>query len=61
MNIFLSTWCLVAAGLLFAFPMIYARVRDTTVLDDEAMFVASFLLLLSAWNEMADLGRQFVV
>ncbi|KAH0825795.1 hypothetical protein J3R83DRAFT_8851 [Lanmaoa asiatica] len=37
MNIFLSTWCLMAAGLLFAFPMIYVRVRDTTVLDDEAI------------------------
>ncbi|KAG9307916.1 major facilitator superfamily domain-containing protein [Chiua virens] len=37
MNIFLSTWCLVAAGLLLAFPMIYTRVRDTTVLDDEAI------------------------
>ncbi|KAF8838976.1 MFS general substrate transporter [Paxillus ammoniavirescens] len=37
MNIFISTWCLVAAGLVLSFPMIYLRVRDTTVLDDEAM------------------------
>ncbi|KAF9234668.1 hypothetical protein BU15DRAFT_89902 [Melanogaster broomeanus] len=37
MNIFISTWCLVAVGLVLAFPMIYSRVRDTTVLDDEAM------------------------
>ncbi|KAG6380477.1 major facilitator superfamily domain-containing protein [Boletus reticuloceps] len=37
LNIFLSTWCLVVAGLLFAFPMIYMRVRDTTVLNDEAI------------------------
>jgi hypothetical protein len=40
MNIFLSTWCLVVAGLLFSFPMIYMRIRETTVLDDEFMFVA---------------------
>ncbi|KIJ64848.1 hypothetical protein HYDPIDRAFT_28203 [Hydnomerulius pinastri MD-312] len=37
MNIFLSTWCLVVGGLVIAFPMIYLRVRDTTVLDDEAI------------------------
>jgi len=37
MNIFLSTWCLVVAGLLCCFPMIYMRVHDTTVLDDEAI------------------------
>jgi len=37
LNIFLSTWCLVVAGLLFAFPMIYMRIRDTTVLNDEAI------------------------
>ncbi|KIJ14046.1 hypothetical protein PAXINDRAFT_156287 [Paxillus involutus ATCC 200175] len=37
MNIFISTWCLVAAGLVLSFPMIYLRVRDTTVLDDETI------------------------
>ncbi|KAG2353813.1 hypothetical protein BDR07DRAFT_1431872 [Suillus spraguei] len=37
MNIFLSTWCLVVAGLVFAFPMIYLRIRDTTVLEDEGL------------------------
>ncbi|KAG1730558.1 major facilitator superfamily domain-containing protein [Suillus paluster] len=37
MNIFISTWCLVAAGLVFSFPMIYLRVRDTTVLEDEGL------------------------
>ncbi|EGO03431.1 hypothetical protein SERLA73DRAFT_174907 [Serpula lacrymans var. lacrymans S7.3] len=37
MNIFLSTWCIVAAGLIFAFPMIYLRVRDHTELSDEAL------------------------
>ncbi|OAX30539.1 hypothetical protein K503DRAFT_705130, partial [Rhizopogon vinicolor AM-OR11-026] len=39
MNIFLSTWCLVVAGLVFAFPMIYLRIRDTTVLEDEGLYV----------------------
>lgn len=45
MNIFLSTWCLVVAGLVFAFPMIYLRIRDTTVLEDEGLYVALFLCL----------------
>jgi hypothetical protein len=39
MNIFLSTWCLVVAGLVFSFPMIYLRIRDTTVLEDEGLCV----------------------
>ena len=39
-----STWCLVTAGLLFTFPMIYMQVRDTTTLDDEAMFVLFFIV-----------------
>lgn len=39
MNIFLSTWCLVVAGLVFCFPMIYLRIRDTTVLEDEGLYV----------------------
>ncbi|KAF8838978.1 MFS general substrate transporter [Paxillus ammoniavirescens] len=37
MDIFVSTWCLVAAGLVIAFPMIYLRVRDTTMFGDEAI------------------------
>ncbi|KAF8133206.1 MFS general substrate transporter [Boletus edulis] len=32
-NIFLSTWALTAAGMVFAFPMVYYRVRDHT--EDE--------------------------
>jgi hypothetical protein len=35
-NLFASTWALCGAGLLFALPMIYLRVRDTTELADEA-------------------------
>ncbi|KAH7928792.1 hypothetical protein BV22DRAFT_1004081 [Leucogyrophana mollusca] len=37
MNIFLSTWCLSAAGMLFALPMVYLRVKDRTELQDETM------------------------
>lgn len=37
MNIFLSTWSLLGAGLLFAFPMIYLRVRDHTELEEETL------------------------
>ena len=39
MNIFISTWVLLAAGLVFALPMIYLRVKDTTLLADEKMLV----------------------
>ncbi|KDQ55000.1 hypothetical protein JAAARDRAFT_196364 [Jaapia argillacea MUCL 33604] len=37
MNIFASTWALLVAGLLFALPMIYLRVKEHTVIDDEAL------------------------
>lgn len=30
MNIFLSTWCLLVAGLVFALPMIHLRVKETS-------------------------------
>lgn len=34
MNIFISTWVLLVAGLIFALPMIYMRVTDTTEEDE---------------------------
>jgi MFS family permease len=37
MNMFASTWALSAAGLLFALPMIYLRVKDHTYIEDEAV------------------------
>ncbi|KAG9221485.1 hypothetical protein CCMSSC00406_0009921 [Pleurotus cornucopiae] len=37
MDLFLSTWVLLVAGLLFALPMIYMRVRDHTSIEDEAL------------------------
>jgi len=37
MNIFASTWALLAAGLLFALPMIHLRVKDHTDLEDETI------------------------
>ncbi|KAF5377201.1 hypothetical protein D9615_006472 [Tricholomella constricta] len=37
MNIFLSTWCLLAAGLVFTLPMIHLRVKDTTGIEDEGL------------------------
>jgi len=37
MNMLLSTWVLLAAGLVFAFPMIYSRVKDHTELEDETL------------------------
>ncbi|CAE6438149.1 unnamed protein product [Rhizoctonia solani] len=37
MNIFVSTWALLAAGLVFALPMLHYRVKDHTELADEAI------------------------
>jgi hypothetical protein len=37
MNLFISTWVILVAGLVFAFPMIYARVKDHTELEDETL------------------------
>lgn len=39
MNMLISTWVLLAAGLVFAFPMIYSRVKDHTELQDEILYV----------------------
>ena len=35
MNIFISTWVLLVAGLVFALPMIHMRVKETTDEADE--------------------------
>ena len=37
MNIFISTWVLLVAGLLFALPMLVLRVKNTTDMEDEDM------------------------
>ncbi|KZW00733.1 MFS general substrate transporter [Exidia glandulosa HHB12029] len=37
MNIFLSTWALLVGGLVFALPMLYLRVKNTTDYEDEAL------------------------
>jgi hypothetical protein len=37
MNIFLSTWTLLVAGLIFALPMIHLRVKNHTDLEDETL------------------------
>ena len=39
MNIFLSTWTLLVAGLIFALPMLYLRVRNTTTLEEDTLYV----------------------
>ncbi|KAF8961016.1 major facilitator superfamily domain-containing protein [Flammula alnicola] len=40
MNLFISTWVLLVAGLVFALPMLYLRVKDHTELADEALCVS---------------------
>ncbi len=37
MNIFISTWVLLVAGLVFALPMIHMRVKDTTDEFDDTL------------------------
>ncbi|KAF8060873.1 MFS general substrate transporter [Lyophyllum atratum] len=37
MNIFISTWALLVAGLIFALPMIYLRVKEHTEISDEVL------------------------
>ncbi|GJJ13814.1 hypothetical protein Clacol_008071 [Clathrus columnatus] len=37
MSIFASTWALLVAGLIFALPMLYLRVHDTTPFEDEVL------------------------
>ena len=39
MNMFVSTWVLLVAGLVFALPMIHMRVEDHTE-EDEDLYVA---------------------
>ena len=45
MSIFISTWVLLVAGLVFALPMIFFRVRDHTELSDEVLWVHVYPLL----------------
>jgi len=37
MNMFASTWALLVAGLFLALPMLYMRVHNTTVLEEETL------------------------
>ncbi|KAL0068046.1 hypothetical protein AAF712_004949 [Marasmius tenuissimus] len=37
MNLYISTWVLLVAGLVFAYPMIYVRVKEHTEAQDEAV------------------------
>jgi hypothetical protein len=39
MNIFISTWVLLVAGLVFMVPMMILRIKDTTDLEDETVYV----------------------
>ncbi|KAG1855574.1 hypothetical protein F4604DRAFT_1800204 [Suillus subluteus] len=39
MNIVISTWVLVTARMMFAFPLVYVRVKNHTEIDDEVLLV----------------------
>ena len=47
MNMFISTWVVLAAGLVFAFPMIYLRVKDHTELKDEILYVCFICFIVA--------------
>ena len=47
MDMFISTWIILVAGLVFAFPMIYSRVKDHTKLEDETVYVHFLFYMIS--------------
>lgn len=58
MNIFISTWTLLAVGLLLALPMIYIRVKDHTELVEETMYVHIYLVFLCRYWSYLDRWRM---
>jgi hypothetical protein len=38
MNIFISTWVLLVAGLIIALPMVHLRIKDYTGIEDETLY-----------------------
>ena len=44
MNLFLSTWILLAVGLVCSLPMIYLRVKEHTDIADETLY-ETFILV----------------
>ena len=46
MNMFISTWVLLVAGLVFALPMIHMRVQDSSREMDELCVTSHFLWFL---------------
>lgn len=52
MNMFISTWVTLAAGLVFAFPMIYSRVKDHTQLEDEILCVHFISFAFFSFSEV---------
>ncbi|KAF8845640.1 MFS general substrate transporter [Paxillus ammoniavirescens] len=47
MNIFISTWVLCAAGMIFAAPMIYYRLKDHTDAEDDSLSVSLLTIFCS--------------
>ena len=45
MSIFASTWALLVAGLIFALPMLYFRVRNTTTLEEDFLYIHPYCLI----------------
>jgi hypothetical protein len=57
---FISTWVILVAGLVFALPMIYLRVKDHTDLSDEILCVClRFCYILALDWEKSDTDDAF--
>ncbi|KAG2038705.1 hypothetical protein BDR03DRAFT_294838 [Suillus americanus] len=46
MNVVISTWVLVTARMMFAFPLVYVRVKNHTEIDDETLLLPLCCLVL---------------
>lgn len=58
MNMFISTWVLLAAGLVFSLPMIYMRVKDHTDLADETLMLMDDSGRIIGVDELASERRK---
>ena len=56
MDMFISTWIILVAGLVFAIPMIYLRVKDHTKLEDETVYVHFIFYMISKMIQCAFSG-----
>ena len=57
MNIFISTWVLLVAGLICALPMMYTRIKDHTTEEDDDLYAYHALVPYTVWLTILIAGR----